>query len=177
MFNYKNMRTLVNNSFVSYSRFLLRFLDVPEHLHLLGSAPSARPYLCENLLLQFKQWSLLTVNWLRYFFKYHVSVAFGKKFHTFQLKHHTVLKAGQEHLKKEAPLQGLTRLIGVLVQHHKHVAHIFIDCGVEPAAHIFESFGSLCLFLFVQHHTGARLLRVVLLVIENPSCVGRDRSH
>ena len=76
--------------------------------------------------------------------------ALGELFDCLQLKHDTVLEARHEDLEKESTLNGVPGPVSVLVQDHKHVAHVLIHCGVESMAHRAEGLGGLGLLFFVE---------------------------
>ena len=74
----------------------------------------------------------------------------GELLDCLQLKHDTVLEAGHEDLEKEPALKGVPWSVDVLVQDHKHVAHVLIHCGVESMAHGAEGLGGLGLLFFFE---------------------------
>ena len=77
----------------------------------------------------------------------------GELFDCLQLKHDTVLEARHEDLEKESALNGFPWSVGVLVQDHKHIAHVLIHSGVESMTHRAEGLGSLGLLFFVEGNT------------------------
>ena len=101
----------------------------------------------------------------------------GEGFYSLKLEHDPVLEARDKIFEKYPSFDGLPWGIGLAIEKHKHVAHIFVKGRVEPMAHGFKLFGDLCLLFFFEDDTGARLLRVIILILESSSCVGGNLGH